>query len=136
MIKPAIEKAESIEGTESKQDLLDGRVSAQGQIIDLVEDFLTDRNRGRSLADLLNGMPFYDEEAKLYYFRFKDLRKFVFQEGLMKNATQDSILLAIKAMGAKQLKNVQFRYWSVALDNNVVPLVQPTNPKRKSTGGI
>lgn len=51
------------------------------RFLDLLETFLTNRNRGTRREDVLMGRPYFDEEANLYYFRLKDLMAFIQRTG-------------------------------------------------------
>lgn len=55
-------------------------VGVQGRFREYLEDFLTNRSRGKRLDDLFSGRPFEDEEERRYYFRLQDLQRFLNRE--------------------------------------------------------
>lgn len=56
-------------------------ISVQEQFREKLEEFLTNRQRGNSQEDLLNGRPWEDEEEGRYYFRLQDLMDFLARKG-------------------------------------------------------
>ena len=53
-----------------------------GRFLELIETFLTNRQRGHSREDLLRGVSWEDEESGRFYFKLADLQKFLEREGL------------------------------------------------------
>jgi hypothetical protein len=60
-------------------------VRVEGQFLEMLEDFLTNRFRSDSREDLLLGRPWQDEEAGKYYFRLRDLMRFLNREDFRDN---------------------------------------------------
>lgn len=73
-------------------------VGKAGQFKEHLEEFLTNRQKGRSKDDILNGRPWEAEEEKRHYFRLKDLQKFLERENV-KDMTRGQITQRIKHLG-------------------------------------
>jgi hypothetical protein len=73
-------------------------VSKSSVIIECLEEFCTNRQRGQSKEDLLIGRPWEDVEECRYYFRLKDFQKFLVKEGV-KDYSRGQISQRIKHMG-------------------------------------
>ena len=69
-----------------------------GVFFEMLEDFLTNRQRGQHVEDILMGRPWEDQEAGRHYFQIKDLDKFMRREG-EKNYTRGHMTTAIKKLG-------------------------------------
>jgi hypothetical protein len=70
-------------------------VGKGGQFQELLEEFCTNRQRGRSREDLLVGRPWENEEEGLHYFRLKDFQKYLIKEGI-REYTRGQITQQIK----------------------------------------
>lgn len=93
-------------------------VGVAGIFLELLETFLTNRQRGDKVEDLLSGRPFEDEENELYYFRLQDLQKFLHREG-MKDMTRPQIIARIRTLGGEHKQfNIKNKHsvnaWSVS----------------------
>ena len=55
-------------------------ISTSGIFLEHLEAFLTDRNRGQTMDDLLRGAPYENEEEGRHYFRLRDLQRFLERE--------------------------------------------------------
>jgi hypothetical protein len=73
-------------------------VGREGMFGEMLEEFLTNRQRGTSREDLLRGRPWEDEEEGRHYFRLKDLAKFLQREG-DRTTTRGQMTSAIKRLG-------------------------------------
>lgn len=69
-----------------------------GQFLELLETFLTNRQRGQTREDMFNNRPWEDEETGRHYFRLTALQKFIEREG-MKGMTRGQITERIKKLG-------------------------------------
>lgn len=94
-------------------------VSRAGHFIELLQEFCTNRLRGKTREDLLSGRPWEDEELKRYYFRLKDFQKFLIRENV-KDYTRGQITTRIKhVQGDYQFFNIKgqgFNAWYVPSD--------------------
>ncbi len=68
-----------------------------GQFSEMVEDFLTDRRRGRVIGDVLTGRPWEDPSDGRIYFRLRDLQNFLVSRQLRMSRPQ--IKLRLEKMG-------------------------------------
>ncbi len=57
-------------------------LSTGGAFLEMLEEFLTNRMRGKNKEDLLGGKPWEDEEAGRHYFQISALEKFLQREGV------------------------------------------------------
>lgn len=57
-------------------------VGLHGQFLELLEEFLTNRQRGERQEDILGGRPWEDEARGRHYFRLSDFMKHVQREGI------------------------------------------------------
>jgi hypothetical protein len=73
-------------------------VGREGEFHELLETFLTNRQRGEKLEDLLRGAPWEDTENKRHYFVMSKLHKFVEREG-MKGLTKPQLVNMIDKLG-------------------------------------
>ena len=74
-------------------------VGKQGIFEELLGEFLTNRQRGESIEDILRGRPWEDQEAGRHYFQLKDLDRFIKREGGDKDLTRGQITSSIKKLG-------------------------------------
>ncbi len=79
-----------------------------GQFFELVEDFLTDRRRGRVIADVLTGRPWEDPGEGKIYFRLRDVQAFLLSRQLKMSRPQIKLRLE-KMGGSSQFKHVAGR---------------------------
>jgi hypothetical protein len=66
----------------------------KGQFLELVETYLTNRQRGQKKEDLLSGRPWEDEDTGRHYFKLQNLEKFLKREG-MRDITRGQIVSRI-----------------------------------------
>ena len=71
-----------------------------GMFFEHLEEFLTNRQRGTKVEDLLSGRSFEDEEHGVYYFRLKDLEAHLKREGL-KDMTRPQITSRLRTIGGE-----------------------------------
>lgn len=103
----------------------------QGSFKELLEEFLTNRGRGKQWDDVLYGRPF--EEDGRHNFRMKDLKKFLVQNGL--KLDQGFIFSRLKELGGdsgqKTLKgNRHFNYWYVPSEK-ITSLIEDEDVKEE-----
>jgi hypothetical protein len=93
-----------------------------GQFRELLELFLTNRQRGRVIEDLAQGRPWEDEDAGRHYFQLSALAKFLDREGMRDMArARGQITSRIERMGGgwkgMQIRGVGYRnFWWVPTD--------------------
>ena len=106
-----------------------------GKFHELIEEFLTNRARGVVRTDILSGRPWEDEEERRYYFRLRDLEKYLDREGV-KGFNRSKVMLLIKEMqGDKKELNIKgknVRCWYVPSDS-VEPPVELDLPPDKAS---
>jgi hypothetical protein len=73
-------------------------VGRAGVFAEMLEEFLTNRQKGQAKEDILRGRPWEDEEDGKHYFQLKDLAKFMLREG-EKTMTRGQITSAIRKLG-------------------------------------
>lgn len=73
-------------------------VGTSGQFMELLDEYLTNRSRGRTREDLLSGRPWEDEEARRHYFRLRDLQFYLEKHGF-KNYSRGQIATRIRDAG-------------------------------------
>lgn len=82
---------------------------AEGQFLELLEEFCTNRRRGTKQEDLLRGVPFEDDETGRYYFRLQDFDEHVNRKGV-RDLTRGKITQRIRDLGgAHDFFNVKGR---------------------------
>lgn len=69
----------------------------EGQFLELLETFLTNRQKGKARIDLLRGVPWENEKSQRHEFRMRDLEKFVLRD--MRDATRPDCEKWIRALG-------------------------------------
>lgn len=74
-------------------------VTRGGQFSEVLEDFLTNRQRGRQKEDVLGGKPWESEEDGCHYFRMKDFARFLNRESTMKNLSRTEITKMVRDLG-------------------------------------
>ena len=72
MLDEALQKSEVLEAPK------ESRIT--GKFLELMSDFLTNRQRGKNKEDILLGKPWFDEEHGRHYFRLKDVERFLDRE--------------------------------------------------------
>lgn len=86
----------------------------EGHLKELLTDFLTNRQRGRKIEDILNGRPWESEEKRVHYFRLRDLREHINRNTLLRGLTQGQITSQIRNMGGgNTFLNVKGRGMSI-----------------------
>lgn len=109
-------------------------VSRQGHFRELLQEFLTNRQRGRKQDDLLSGRPWEDESAGRHYFRLKDLQSYLEREGI-KNLTRGQITTRIKDLGGGSkffnIKGKGVSTWFIPTTqvDEMIPVETPELPK-------
>ena len=88
-----------------------------GMFFEHLEEFLTNRQRGTKVEDLLSGRSFEDEEHGVYYFRLKDLEAHLKREGL-KDMTRPQITSRLRTIGGESKQfNIKNKHsvnaWSI-----------------------
>ena len=73
-------------------------IGIAGRFLELLETFLTNKQRGLTREDMFNNRPWEDEEAGRHYFRLTALQKFMEREG-MKDMTRGQITERIRKLG-------------------------------------
>lgn len=69
-----------------------------GTFVELLEEFLTNRQKGESREDILRGRPWEDLENGRHWFQLRDLEKFLVREGF-KLMTRGQMTSAVKKLG-------------------------------------
>jgi hypothetical protein len=94
-------------------------VGRTGVFAEMLEEFLTNRQRGTTKEDILRGRPWEDEEEGRHYFQLKDLAKFLLREG-DKTTTRGQMTSAIRKMGGDSkfinIKSTGRNVWWVPSD--------------------
>lgn len=73
-------------------------IGIAGRFHEILESWLTNRQRGENKEDILNGRPWEDEAEQRHYFKLNDLKKFLEREG-MKEMKHGEITLRIQKLG-------------------------------------
>ena len=73
-------------------------VGRPGVFAEMLEEFLTNRQRGQAREDLLRGRPWEDEAEGRHYFQLKDLARFMVREG-DRVTTRGQMTAAIRRVG-------------------------------------
>lgn len=108
---------QNLEILETSDDLAPG-----SQFLELLETFLTNRQRGRVQEDLAQGRPWEDEDNKRHYFQLAPLQKFLEREGMKDLARhRGRITSLVRKLGGGQygmsIKGAGFRsLWWVPSD--------------------
>ncbi len=105
---------------------------------EMMEDFLTNRQRGTRIEDLLSGRPWEDEEAERHLFRLRDLRSFIERSGV-RDVKMGELTRFIERIGGghgfAQILGHGTNYWWVP--SSAVSQVPPvTVPRGDGSGGI
>lgn len=105
-------------------------VGAAGIFLEHLETFLTNRQRGQKLDDLLSGRPYENEDERRHYFRLQDLQKYLEREGV-RNLTRPQMTARLRAIGGLPRQfNLKNKYsvnaWSVPSDKfHAAPPIDP-----------
>lgn len=95
-------------------------VSVFGQFSEFLETFLTDKHKAETLEELVLGKPYYDADEGKFYFRLRDLVKFLESSGF-KAYKHNMITTRVKAMGGGHkffnLKGKGVNTWWVPADS-------------------
>ena len=73
-------------------------VGREGIFLELLEEFCTNRQRGKNKEDLLVGRPWENEVEGRHYFRLQDFQKFLSRENV-RDYTRGQITQLIKRFG-------------------------------------
>jgi hypothetical protein len=112
----------------------DEDTTREGQFREILETFLTNRQRGRSREDLLRSVPWEDEDKRRHYFTMEALAKIVEREG-MRKVERNEIAAWIKNLGGEPqsltIKGCRKRCWWVPSDavGRAPELTLPTMPE-------
>lgn len=91
-------------------------VSDEGRFQELLEEFLTNRQRGTEREHLLLGRPWESEEDRRHYFRLQDLQRFVLREGV-RDLPRGRMTQMVKNLGGSHqyltIKGLSRNYWWV-----------------------
>jgi hypothetical protein len=79
----------------------------RGQFTELLETYLTNRQRGQKKEDLLLGRPWEDEEEGRHYFKMTPLMKFLEREGMRNLSRHDCIMWINKLGGGEQPTSIK-----------------------------
>lgn len=82
-------------------------IGIRGQFQELLDDFLTNRHRGRAMEDILTGRPWEDEEMRRHWFQLRYLQEFL-ERNNFKHYTRGQIATRLKNLGGGSCqKNVK-----------------------------
>ena len=70
-----------------------------GNFREELEEFLTNRQRGRRKEDLLSGRPWEDQEEGKYYFRIRDLQERFKRDPILRTMNRGQISTRVKDLG-------------------------------------
>lgn len=88
---------------------------------EILETFLTNKQRGQKVEDILSGRPWENEETEEYYFSLSSLEKFLHREG-MKDITRTKIVTMIKQLDGKhemlRIKKKVVNVWKIPKKGN------------------
>lgn len=91
-------------------------IGIAGMVLEQLETFLTNRQRGQKKEDILRGAPWEDEEQRRHYFRLSDFAKFLTREG-MRDVKRGQLTLRIQKLGGGHkvfnIKNKTVNVWWV-----------------------
>jgi Uncharacterized protein conserved in bacteria len=114
----------------STEIIVSKEVGLSGQFEEILEEFLTHRNRGESKDDLLQGRPWEDTDLERHYFRLKDLQKFLEGSGF-KVYNRARIASRLRALGGDadffKIKKKGTNVWWVPANFDPMP---PSRPKK------
>lgn len=77
-------------------------VSVAGQFLEILDDFLTNRARGRRLEDIIAGKPWENDEDLAHWFRVSDLMNFLGRHGFTRWG-RAKVITRIKDLGGTHL---------------------------------
>jgi len=109
-------------------------IGIQGKFQELLEEFLTNRQAGERVEDLIHGRPWENEEKKKFYFRLSALERFLFHEGFVdetgRRIKSTKLSRYIQKMGGSHdkiwVRNKTLRVWWVPSDSiQRTPSVEP-----------
>jgi hypothetical protein len=87
-----------------------------GQFKEMLEEFCTNRQKGRDAEDVLAGRPWEDAETTRHYFRIRDFQTFLIRGGV-KDFTRGQMTTRIKQLGGgcqdRKIKKVHVNLWYV-----------------------
>lgn len=99
-------------------------VSRTGRFTELLNDFLTNRQKGTKMDDILSGRPWEDQEREVHCFRLRDLMDFLGRE-TYKELTRAQVTVRLREMGGDRttlkIKTRTVGVWTVPL-----AVAQPT----------
>lgn len=91
-------------------------IGVAGEFLELLETFLTNKQRGQKEEDLLSGRPWENETEGRYYFSLSKLKRFLEREGL-KEMKRGQVSLRLKKLGGesspKSIKGKFINLWSL-----------------------
>ncbi len=81
-------------------------ITRAGQFAELLEEFCTNKQKGKDKQSILIGRPWENEEEGRYYFRLQDFHKFMLHDGV-KDFTRAQLSQNVKNVGGgKKLLSV------------------------------
>lgn len=102
LVSEALEKVETIEAPPE--------ASLAGIFHEHLESFLTNRQKGTKIEDLLSGRPYEDEEEMQHYFRLQDLQRHLQRENV-RDITRPQITARLRAIGGRPRQfNIKNKY--------------------------
>lgn len=126
MIAKAMETATRIEAP------IDTR--GEGKFREILEEFLTNRQKGQRREDLFSGRPWEDDENGKYWFRMQDLEKQLARNRL--DMTRGQVMARIRDLqGGKQFMQIKGRgvntWWVPKVVVEPTPVVDPPELPRE-----
>lgn len=77
-------------------------IARGGAFHELIEEFLTNRSRGKIREDILSGRPWEDVDEGRHYFRLRDLQRFLRREDV-RDLSRGQITTRIRDMGGSDI---------------------------------
>lgn len=100
---------------------------------ELLEEFLTNRQKGQNKRDLIQGRPWQDEESDKHYFRLRDLQKHLQREGV-RDIQRGDLTSKIKRLGGDShffnIEDQGVNVWWVS-GSRINPLPEDRPPQRR-----
>ena len=80
-----------------------GDVTVAARLLELLEEFCTNRQKGVRREDIMAGRPWEDEDTARHYFRLRDLTKF-FERENFKGLTRGQVTGHLKKLGGESVQ--------------------------------
>lgn len=111
-------------------------VSTLGIFKQLLQEFLTDQYAARTMEEIMLGKPYFDEVEKTYWFRSRDLTKFLEKEKF-KDFTTPQTFNAIRSMGGASkythIKQKGMNLWHLPAENIEQQRESLETPRKKDS---